>query len=287
MNDELTKALKAEDARQAKLHELLETIREQIRLEVLPEHRPEGLFQNIQNAVYAMRGRTPLMNDAVITSRLAAQPAAPVGEPRDGPCFYCGEMTSSLAGNPGKWPLIFCQPDGTGSVKYHHTSCVVTRLRAAAPPPCTQKVGEWQPIATAPKDGTHILAYRQPIGMRVTNLTNPPTVVHWFDDPEQPGFYTSVNERAPEYPFNPTHWKPLGPPPALSTNPEEQKTTTAEGRMNDLPAIELMKPLPNGQPRVSSYSEFLRITGEEDSVEVFRIWLLAAYTLMKPSVGRC
>lgn len=74
MDDEMTKALQAEDERQAKLHELLETIREQIRLEVLPEHRPEGLFENIQNAVYAMRGRTPLMNDAVITSRLAAPP---------------------------------------------------------------------------------------------------------------------------------------------------------------------------------------------------------------------
>jgi hypothetical protein len=72
--DEMTKALQAEDARQAKLHELLETIREQIRLEVLPEHRPKGLFQNIQDAVYAMRGRTPLMHDAVITSRLAAPP---------------------------------------------------------------------------------------------------------------------------------------------------------------------------------------------------------------------
>lgn len=74
--DEMTKALEAEDARQAKLHELLETIREQIRLEVLPEHRPEGLFENIQNAVYAMRGRTPLMNDVVITSRLAASPSS-------------------------------------------------------------------------------------------------------------------------------------------------------------------------------------------------------------------
>lgn len=78
--DEMTTALQAEDERQAKLHELLETIREQIRLGVAPEHRPEGLFQNIQDAVYAMRGRTPLMNDVVITSRLTAQPAAPVGE---------------------------------------------------------------------------------------------------------------------------------------------------------------------------------------------------------------
>lgn len=67
---EALKLLAAEDARQAKLHELLETIREQIRLEVAPEHRPDGLFKNIQDAVYAMRGRTPLMNDAALTEPL-------------------------------------------------------------------------------------------------------------------------------------------------------------------------------------------------------------------------
>jgi len=57
------------------LHDILETIREQIRLEVAPEHRPATLFQNIQDAVYAMRGRTRLMDDAAITHILnAAQP---------------------------------------------------------------------------------------------------------------------------------------------------------------------------------------------------------------------
>jgi hypothetical protein len=66
-----------------------------------------------------------------------------------------------------------------------------------------------QPIETAPKDGTHILAWRIPIGIRVTNNTHPPTVVHWFNDPEEPGFYTSVNELAPEHPYNPTHWMPI------------------------------------------------------------------------------
>lgn len=66
-----------------------------------------------------------------------------------------------------------------------------------------------QPIETAPKDGTHILAWRTPIGIRTTNNTHPPTVVHWFDDPDEPGFYTSVNERAPEHPFEATHWMPL------------------------------------------------------------------------------
>jgi hypothetical protein len=73
----------------------------------------------------------------------------------------------------------------------------------------TGKVDDYQTIETAPKDGTHILAYRKSVGIRTTNLTNPPTVVHWFDDPNQPGFYTSVNELAPERPFNPTHWMPL------------------------------------------------------------------------------
>jgi hypothetical protein len=66
-----------------------------------------------------------------------------------------------------------------------------------------------QPIDTAPRDGTHILAWRIPLGIRVTNNTHPPTVVHWFEDPDEPGFYTSVNEIAPEHPFNPTHWMPL------------------------------------------------------------------------------
>jgi hypothetical protein len=78
---EALKLLAAEDERQSKLHELLETIREQIRLEIAPEHRPEGLFKNIQDAVYVMRGRTALMNDAVIVAALSALPApAPAAE---------------------------------------------------------------------------------------------------------------------------------------------------------------------------------------------------------------
>jgi hypothetical protein len=71
----------------------------------------------------------------------------------------------------------------------------------------------WRSIDSAPRDGTHILSCRM-LGIRVTNMTNPPTVVHWFDDPDEPGFYTSVNETAPEHPFYPTHWQPL---PALPT----------------------------------------------------------------------
>lgn len=63
---EARRLLAAEDARQDKLQEILETIREQIRLEIQPENRPDGLFKNIQDAVYAMRGRTRLIDEAAI-----------------------------------------------------------------------------------------------------------------------------------------------------------------------------------------------------------------------------
>lgn len=74
-------------------------------------------------------------------------------------------------------------------------------------------LNEWKPIETAPKDGTHILAFRALIGIRYTNLTNPPTVVHWWDNPGEEGFYTSVNELEPQEPFRATHWMPLPEPP--------------------------------------------------------------------------
>lgn len=54
----------------------------------------------------------------------------------------------------------------------------------------------------------------------------------------------------------------------------------------DLPVSELMQPLPNGLPAVSCYNEFRRITKQEDSGDLFQIWLIAAYTLMKPPAGR-
>ena len=70
----------------------------------------------------------------------------------------------------------------------------------------------WQPIETATKDGTHILACNAawaPYGQ----WQAPPTAVHWWSNPGEEGFYTSVNEREPEQPFPATHWMALPPPP--------------------------------------------------------------------------
>lgn len=50
----------------------------------------------------------------------------------DGPCYYCGEPTDSLAGNPGLWPLRFPHEDEPGKMKWHHAKCVMQKLREGA-----------------------------------------------------------------------------------------------------------------------------------------------------------
>lgn len=47
---------------------------------------------------------------------------------QDGLCYYCGKMTSSIAGNPSEWPLMFCHSDEPGKMKHHHTGCVTQLL---------------------------------------------------------------------------------------------------------------------------------------------------------------
>lgn len=56
----------------------------------------------------------------------------------------------------------------------------------------------WQPIDTAPKDGTDILAY---LGKGRVG------VVCWWDSP--PGWYSMKSAEQP------THWKPLPAPPEV------------------------------------------------------------------------
>ena len=85
----------------------------------------------------------------------------------------------------------------------------------------------WRPIITAPRDGTHILACdaSMPYSATWTFNQRPPTVVHYWDGMGAPdaGFYTSVNELAPENTFPATHWRPLGPMPEPAS-PESEAT---------------------------------------------------------------
>lgn len=71
----------------------------------------------------------------------------------------------------------------------------------------------WRSIYTAPKDGTHILACNAWASFG-TAADSPPvqSVVHWWANPGEEGFYTSVNELEPQRPFVASHWKPLDAP---------------------------------------------------------------------------
>jgi len=66
---------------------------------------------------------------------------------------------------------------------------------------------EWQPISTAPKDGTYILAF--------PSLREIPLVLVWERD-LGPAFWR-VPLSGQETPYEPTHWMPIPTPP---TNPK-------------------------------------------------------------------
>lgn len=74
----------------------------------------------------------------------------------------------------------------------------------------------WRTIDTAPRDGTHILVCNAAVLSPTWRfMQSPPTVAHWFewDRPKvEGGFFTSVNEREPEYAYPATHWQPLHEP---------------------------------------------------------------------------
>jgi hypothetical protein len=57
-------------------------------------------------------------------------------------------------------------------------------------------VSDWQPISTAPKDGTWVLLYSQHDGIRIGNWDR----IEWADDGDGVA-------------LEPTHWMPLPEPP--------------------------------------------------------------------------
>jgi hypothetical protein len=91
---------------------------------------------------------------------------------------------------------------------------------------------EWKTIETAPKDGTHILAYGMGHGIGVMSFDAnerpfPMQGVaywHWHDGEKEvevsPGLYRKEPHRILEgwrtqWEFRPTHWMPLPSPPSI------------------------------------------------------------------------
>lgn len=84
----------------------------------------------------------------------------------------------------------------------------VEPLYAHPPHSSIPTVTGWQPIETAPKDGTEIIIGHDKKGWR--------TVARWLDDGE--GFFEVNNDPSDSWGWGsmmPTHWQPLPSPPAL------------------------------------------------------------------------
>ena len=92
-------------------------------------------------------------------------------------------------------------------------------------------MSEWQPIESAPKDGTRFLATWDRARYLVT--TEDPVVVRWIADHwKGPAFYPD----AAGTPYHVTHWMPLPPPPGEQTGipiyrTEEAGKETFKGKM--------------------------------------------------------
>ena len=74
---------------------------------------------------------------------------------------------------------------------------------------------QWQPIESAPKDGTHILAARfdpfsAGFGWFNGEHVHYQDVVHYWSKKGEEGFYAS---NGPDVPLHFTHWMPLPNPP--------------------------------------------------------------------------
>ena len=95
----------------------------------------------------------------------------------------------------------------------HASLTVDAILRLIASHHALEKRVAWQPIETAPKDGTHILV------INARNQNPLPATVHWFDG----AWSLSVNQMAEysDYVWGPpTHWMLCPQPPAALSRQE-------------------------------------------------------------------
>lgn len=125
-------------------------------------------------------------------------------------------MTNDISESPAVALPAEAQEINAGAVVQRmEAASEMERSREAAAAFASMMPIGWRSILTAPKDGTHILACNAARSFGWADgkpLPPQQTVVHWWANPGEEGFYTSVNELAPERPFAATHWKQLDAP---------------------------------------------------------------------------
>ncbi len=82
-------------------------------------------------AIVAHRNYVEKLKSDLTTAREELRQARERFEGHGKPCYYCGEATNDLDGNPGMWSICLSHSDEPGVAKWHHEQCVNARLQQA------------------------------------------------------------------------------------------------------------------------------------------------------------
>ena len=149
-----------------------------------------------------------LMRALETLGKRPVQPPATPQEPESPykPCPFCGGQAEKIAvdeaSNMGGYVVTCCSCDASSAVVFPVKDSpdgllnVLWNRRASTPSPEGQTT--WQPIETAPKDGTWFLAHRPAWAL--------PEIVRWSS-------YCGGYWQSMETSVEPTHWMPLPSPP--------------------------------------------------------------------------
>ena len=115
-------------------------------------------------------------------------------------CDKCGAQ--------GPHVTIKTLPRGVSTEDFIKAKNLVDDEASAAAAAAWNQRGAWQPIETAPRDGTKILAWDgQDVKIARTkeSCSNPPSK-----------FWVYTDEELTYYDYSPTHWQPLPSPPPIT-----------------------------------------------------------------------
>jgi len=121
----------------------------------------------------------------------------------------CEEIFTAPTNDEVRKVVKFCREraESYGALRQSSTTAIALDKAAALlerlSPEAVRDDG-WQPIETAPRDQV-ILAWPGP--------GDDPVVVFWFKPPKGPGLWYEAGTDA--YSVDPSHWRPLPPPPAI------------------------------------------------------------------------
>jgi hypothetical protein len=108
---------------------------EPITIQGVPPQEPEGkrewILANLKHPLWqevALKDLEALRQQVDTKQARIEELEQRVHLKQDGVCHYCNEPVDRWAGNPGKWPLVFCIAGCNGVAKAFHSECVSERL---------------------------------------------------------------------------------------------------------------------------------------------------------------